>query len=105
MGVRGEESALRKTQYTSCFTSSGKFTPLHDLTQELEDEIIKKYNIEVPKIYNYVDRTRMLSDAPIGSWKGDTEKELKLINENQRNFAINLFKESYDILGINYKNF
>lgn len=50
---------LRKTQYTSCFTSSGKFTPLYDLTQELEDKIIKQYNIEVPEIYNYVDRTRM----------------------------------------------
>lgn len=40
----------------------------------------------------------------IGSWKGDTEKELKLINKNQRDYAINLFKESYDILGINYKD-
>ena len=57
--VRGEESLLRKTQYKSCFTSSGKFTPLYDLTQELEDKIIKQYNIEVPKIYNYIDRTRM----------------------------------------------
>lgn len=59
LGVRGEESLLRKTQYKSCFTSSGKFTPLYDLTQELEDKIIKQYNIEVPKIYNYIDRTRM----------------------------------------------
>lgn len=59
LGVRGSESMLRKTQYTSCFTSSGKFTPLYDLTQELEDKIIKQYNIEVPEIYNYVDRTRM----------------------------------------------
>lgn len=59
LGVRGSESMLRKTQYTSCFTSSEKFTPLYDLTQELEDKIIKQYNIEVPEIYNYVDRTRM----------------------------------------------
>lgn len=57
LGVRSEESLLRKTQYTSCFTSSGKFTPIHDLTQELEDKIIKQYNIEVPKIYDYIDRT------------------------------------------------
>lgn len=60
LGVRGSESLLRKTQYQSCFTKSKKFTPLYDLTDELENDIIKKYNIEVPKIYDYVDRTRLL---------------------------------------------
>ena len=33
------------------------------------------------------------------------KKELNLINDNQRKFVCNLFKESYDVLGINYKNF
>lgn len=103
LGVRGSESLLRKTQYQSCFTSTGKFTPLYDLTQELEDKIIEQYNIEVPEIYNYVDRTGCFG-CPYGSWKGDTEKELKLVNKNQREYAINLFKESYDILGVNYKD-
>lgn len=68
----------------------------------MEDKIIKQYNIEVPKIYNYVDRTGCFG-CPYGSYKGDTEKELKLLNKNQRNYAIELFKESYDILGIKYK--
>lgn len=74
LGVRGEESSLRKTQYKSCFTSSGKFTPLYDLTQELEDKIIEQYNIEVPKIYNYIDRTRMrrMSISEVG--KGTRRK-------------------------------
>lgn len=30
LGVRGQESTMRKTQYTSCFTKDGKFTPLWD---------------------------------------------------------------------------
>ena len=102
LGVRSEESLLRKTQYTSCFTSSGKFTPIHDLTQELEDKIIKQYNIEVPKIYNYIDRTGC-AGCPYGSWKGETEKELELMTDAKREYVTNLFKESYDILGVNYK--
>ena len=102
LGVRSEESLLRKTQYTSCFTSSGKFTPIHDLTQELEDKIIKQYNIEVPKIYDYIDRTGC-AGCPYGSWKGETEKELELKTDAKREYVTNLFKESYDILGVNYK--
>ena len=102
LGVRSEESLLRKTQYTSCFTSSGKFTPIHDLTQELEDKIIKQYNIEVPKIYNYIDRTGC-AGCPYGNWKGETEKELELMTDAKREYVTNLFKESYDILGVNYK--
>ena len=102
LGVRSEESLLRKTQYTSCFTSSGKFTPIHDLTQELEDKIIKQYNIEVPKIYDYIDRTGC-AGCPYGSWKGETEKELELMTDAKRKYVTNLFKESYDILGVNYK--
>ena len=102
LGVRGDESSLRKTQYTSCFSSNGKFTPLYDLTQELEDEIIKKYKIEVPKIYDYISRTGC-AGCPYGSWKGDTEKELQLINGAKKEYTISLFKESHDILGIDYK--
>ena len=38
--------------------------------------------------------------CPYGSHYGDTEKELALINDNQRKFVCELFKESYDVLGI-----
>lgn len=99
LGVRGNESGLRKTQYKSCFTKDKKFTPLWDLTDEMEDAIYQQYNIEVPKVYNYIKRTGCMG-CPYGSWKGDTEKELKLIDRHQRDFVCKYFKESYEVLGI-----
>lgn len=41
--------------------------------------------------------------CPYGSYKGDTEKELEYVKErnpNQYNFIKELFKESYEVLGI-----
>lgn len=99
LGVRGTESGLRKTQYKSCFTKDMKFTPLWDLTDEMEDAIYQQYNIEVPKVYKYIKRTGCMG-CPYGSWKGDTEKELKLIDSHQRDFVCKYFKESYEVLGI-----
>lgn len=101
LGVRGSEGKLRATQYKTCFTKDKKFTPLHDLSDELLEEIIKKYNIEVPEVYNHINRTGCMG-CPYGSYKGDTEKELSLINENQKKFVCEYFKESYDVLGIKY---
>lgn len=103
LGVRGNESLTRKHQYKTCFTKDKKFTPLHDLSDELLENIYKKYRIEIPEIYNYIDRTGCMG-CPYGSYKGYTKKELDLLNERQREFVIKLFKESYDVLGINYKN-
>ena len=102
LGVRGAESSLRKAQYTSCFQKNGKFTPIHDLTDELLEKIIKTYNIPVPSVYQYISRTGCMG-CPYGSYMGDTEKELDLLSGGQKKFVINYFKESYDILGINYK--
>lgn len=99
LGVRGAESAMRKTQYKSCFTKDKKFTPLYDLSDELMEKIIKKYNIEVPEVYNYIGRTGCMG-CPYGSYKHDTEKELLLIDEAQFNFVCEYFKESYQVLGI-----
>ncbi len=99
LGVRSGESVMRKQQYKSCFSKNGKFTPIHDLSDELLDKIYKYYNIEIPEVYKYVERTGCMG-CPYGSYKHDTEKELKLINKNQRKFVCNLFKESYDVLGI-----
>lgn len=39
--------------------------------------------------------------CPYGSYKHDTEKELALLNEKQRNLVCGYFKESYDVLNIN----
>jgi 3'-phosphoadenosine 5'-phosphosulfate sulfotransferase (PAPS reductase)/FAD synthetase len=99
LGVKGTESILRKSQYTSCFTKDKKFTPLYDLTDELEDEIYKQFNIEIPDIYKYVSRTGCMG-CPYGFKSGGTEKELQLLDENQHKFVCEYFKESYAVLGI-----
>lgn len=99
LGVRGGESALRKSKYKSCFTKDGKFTPIHDLSDELLDKIYEKYNIEIPEVYNHICRTGCMG-CPYGSYKHDTEKELKLISKNQLKFVSEYFKESYEVLEI-----
>lgn len=99
LGVRADEGNLRKSKYKSCFTKDKKFTPIHDLSDELLDKIYEKYNIEIPKVYNYICRTGCMG-CPYGSYKHDTEKELELINENQFKFVCEYFKESYEVLGI-----
>lgn len=99
LGVRSSESNLRKSKYKSCFTKEGKFTPIHDLSDELMNKIYEKYNIEIPKIYEYVTRTGC-AGCPYGSYKHDTEKELALLKGNQLNFVCEYFKESYEVLGI-----
>ena len=99
LGVRGSESAMRKSQYKSCFTKDKKFVPLYDLNDELLDKIYKKYKIEIPNVYNHICRTGCMG-CPYGSYKHDTEKELALLNENQFNFVTKYFKESYEVLGI-----
>lgn len=103
LGVRGTESILRQAQYKTCFTKDMKFTPIHDLTDSTLETIIIKNNIEVPKVYKHISRTGCMG-CPYGSYAGDTIKELALINENQRKFVCAYFKESYEVLGIDYKN-
>ena len=90
---------LRKQQYKSCFTKNKKFIPIYDLSDELLDKIYEKYNIEIPEVYNHICRTGCMG-CPYGSYKHDTEKELKLLNENQLKFVCKYFKESYEVLGI-----
>ena len=99
LGVRGQESNMRKAQYKSCFTKDMKFTPIHDLTDELLDKIYIKYNIEIPKVYKHIRRTGCMG-CPYGSYKHDTEKELALITEDQRKFVCEYFKESYEVLEV-----
>lgn len=102
LGIRSSEGELRKSKYKSCFTKDKKFTPIYDLTDELLEKIIKKYDIEVPKVYEYISRTGCMG-CPYGSYRHRTEKELALINENQRKFVCEYFKESYEVLGIEVK--
>ena len=98
IGVRGTESLLRKSQYKSCFTKDGKFTPLWDLSDELIEKIYEHYNIETPSIYNTLSRTGCMG-CPYGR---NIENELKTLSENQYNYVLSLFKESYDVKGVRY---
>ena len=102
LGVRGNESKMRSSQYKGCFTKHGTFTPLYDLDDDLLNAIYKKYTIEIPNIYDYVSRTGCIG-CPYGSWKGETKIELDLVNGKRKEFIVDYFKESYDILGIDYK--
>ena len=99
LGVRGGESTMRKRQYNSCFTKDKKFTPIWDLSNEILDAIYKKYNIEIPKVYEHICRTGCMG-CPYGSYKHDTEKELALLSKKQKDFVCEYFKESYEVLGI-----
>lgn len=99
LGLRQAESAMRKNQITTCFAKNGKFRPIHDMPNELLEKIEKEYKIEVPSVYDCVTRTGCMG-CPYGSYAHDTEKELAIIDDNQRNFCTTLFKESYDILGV-----
>lgn len=100
LGIRGSESAMRKSQYKTCLTKDKKFVPLYDLSDELLNKIYEQYKIEIPKVYKHICRTGCMG-CPYGSYKGDTEKELLLLNDAQFNFVCEYFKESYEILGIN----
>ena len=99
LGIRGGESIGRKSKYTTCLNKKGTFTPLWDMTDEIMDEIYKRYNIEIPSVYEHICRTGCMG-CPYGSYKHDTEKELRLINDNQRKFVCQYFKESYKVLGV-----
>ena len=95
---------MRKARYTSCFTKDKKFTPLWDLTDEMEEAIYKKYNIEIPEVYNYVRRTGCMG-CPYSKVNvnnvDNIEKELSVLDEEQKKFVWEYFKESYNVLDVN----
>lgn len=99
LGIRGGESISRKSKYQSCLNKKGTFTPLWDMSDDIMNEIYKRYNIEIPEVYNHICRTGCMG-CPYGTWKHDTEKELKLITPAQRKFVKEYFKESYNVLGV-----
>ena len=100
MGVRGAESIQRKAVYSQCLTSKGNFTPLFDWTDRIMDLAYEWYEWEIPKVYNFVERTGC-AGCPYGR---HIETELSLLPELQRKASIRFFKESYDVLGVDYNN-
>ena len=101
IGVMGSESLMRKGKYKSCFTKDLKFTPIWDLTDKLLDKIYKKYNIELPNIYNYISQTGC-AGCPYGIGKNNTEIELQLMSYAKRQYVLSLFAPVYKIRGLNY---
>ena len=57
LGTRADESLMRKRAYKGCFHKNGNFTPIWDLTEEMEEAIYFYYKIEIPPIYNVLTRT------------------------------------------------
>lgn len=99
LGITAGEGINRQHAYTSCFTKDKKFTPLWDLSKEIEAMIYEVYKIETPDIYKYIERTGCMG-CPYGNFKGSTAKELLLVSPNQYKFLWQYFKESYEVLGI-----
>lgn len=87
---------LTRMKMKSCFNKNGSFTPIWDLSDDLLKKIELKYNIEVPEIYNYVNRTGCFG-CPYGR---NIEKELNLISDAQKKFVCEYFKESYEVKNI-----
>jgi len=104
-GVRGAEGIIREAKYTKCFTKKGEFTPIWDLSDELLDGIYKKYDIEIPKIYDHLTRTGC-AGCPYGGRIGRAkakriEKELSLLPPNKREFIKKYHAESYKVHRVN----
>ena len=103
IGVRGDESISRKNLYNHYLTKQGRFVPIYDLSDDMQTAIYERYNIEIPSLYKYLDRTGCMG-CPYGLHGGTTAKELALLSEDKRQMVIELFKESYEVLGFDYNN-
>ena len=99
IGVRQSESITRKSKYNTCLQKNGDFAPLYDFSDDLIDLIYEVYQIEIPRCYCYLSRTGC-AGCPYGR---NTETELGLIPDGMRKHIIEYFRESYDVLGVNYK--
>lgn len=100
-GVRKAESLQRKNAYHTCLNeNTGAFTPIYDWTDEMIELVYKAYSIPIPDCYQYLERTGC-AGCPYGR---HIETELSLLPDLQRKASIRFFKESYDVLGVDYHN-
>lgn len=106
IGVRGDESKTRRSQYKGCFSKDKTFSPIWDLSDELEKKIYEKYKIELPEIYKHVTRTGCMG-CPYGKKNvydvNNIEKELTLVDDDLFEFVCSYFDESYKVLGVDMK--
>lgn len=105
LGLMGMES-LTRGKINTCFRKDGAFRPIWDLTDTLQHEIEKEFEIPVPNIYFYVHQTGC-AGCPYGQHGKDrffnTNLTLNLCKEGQRNFILEYFKESYEFKGYEFK--
>ena len=101
IGIRRSESMTRKAKYQTCLNKKGTFSPLYDLPDQVVNAMYIYFKLDRVNIYNYVDRTGCIG-CPYG--KRNTELELSCVTPNQKQYAIDSFKKSYDVLGIEYIN-
>lgn len=104
IGVRTAESVNRQGAYQTCLAKSGKFSPIYDFTDAAVDAIYQVYSIDEPMLYHYVRRSGCIGCPYINDVKR-IEQDLALATPNQRAYIIQLFKESYDVKGVNYEQF
>lgn len=106
LGMMREESILRAFRYQTCFSKNGRFHPIYDLTQELESEIEREFDIPVPYIYHFSNQTGC-AGCPYGQHGKDrffnTNLDLNLCHEGQRKFILEYFKESYEFKGYKFR--
>jgi len=98
--VRSEESVTRAAKYTSCLTASGKFTPIYDFPKKIIEALNNFFDVEKPKVYDRVSRTGCIG-CPYGR---NIEAELSIVTAAQKAYAVNSFKASYDVKGVNYND-
>lgn len=97
---------MRKLNYTSCFSKNGHFHPLWDLTENLQHEIEREFDIPVPSVYQYVHQTGCAGCPYSQHGKNRfevTNLELSLCSEGHRKFIMDYFGESYAFKGYSYQ--
>lgn len=98
IGVRSFESEQRKFTYKSCFSKSGVFHPIFDLTDSLLKQLEIEYNIPVPSIYDVCKSTGCGGCS--NAYKSTIEHELALLKPNQRRRMWDIFGDVYRYKGI-----
>lgn len=104
IGVRTAESINRQGAYQTCLAKNGKFSPIYDFPEIAVNAIYQVYGIDEPELYHYVRRSGCIGCPYINDVKR-IEQDLALATPNQRVYIIQLFKESYDVKGVNYEQF
>lgn len=104
IAVRKAESINRDSAYQTCMAKTGKFSPLYDFPEEAIEAIYQVHKLEIPKLYQFTKRSGCVA-CPYINDKKRIETDLQLATPNQRKYIISLFRESYNIKGVNYQQF